>query len=468
MTGTAVRKTAVRPEAAAPGALLPGSGALPPEPGAVPSEPGTVPSGPGARLAALFDPGSLLFLVPAGDCGAVSGAGTLAGTPAAGFANDPRVQGGAMGSAGCAAIVAAYEHALSRGVPVIGLWHSGGARLREGAASLHAVGTVFNAMTQASGLVPQISVVLGPAAGGAAYGPALTDIVIMAKAASIFVTGPNVVRSVTGEDVDMARLGGPDPHSRRSGLAHLLAASGQEALSLARRTALLLAEQGKVDLAALASGGSAPVPAPAGRGPGPVPAPANSPGCGVRSLLRSLLDGPGLELHPAWAASLVTVLGRLAGRTVGVVASDPERLGGCLDAAAADKAARFVRMCDAFGVPLIVLVNTPGYLPGTAQERGGLARRGAKLMHAFAAAVVPRVTVVTGDAYGSAAVTLNSRALGATRVFAWPGARFGPGGDIPAASLADEVIHPAATREAVARVIALAPGGRGGHRNIPL
>jgi len=189
---------------------------------------------------------------------------------------------------------------------------------------------------------------------------------------------------------------------------------------------------------------------------------------GVTSLLRSLLDGPGLELHPAWAASIVTVLGRLAGRTVGVVASDPSRLGGSLDAAAADKAARFVRMCDAFGVPLVVLVNTPGYLPGTAQERGGLARRGAKLMHAFAAAVVPRVTVVTGKAYGSAAVTLNSRALGATRVFAWPGARFGPGEDGPAAALADEVIHPAATREAVARVIAVAPCGRGTHRNIPL
>ena len=438
MTDTAVSRTAVRPEAAASG---------------TPPDSGTVPTEPGARLAALFDPGSLRFLVPPGDCGAVSGTGTLAGTPAAGFANDPRVQGGAMGSAGCAAIVAAYQQALSVGVPVIGLWHSGGARLREGAASLHAVGTVFNAMTQASGLVPQISVVLGPAAGGAAYGPALTDIVIMAKAASIFVTGPGVVRSVTGEDVDMARLGGPDPHSRRSGLAHLLAASGQEALSLARRTALLLAEQGKVDLAAVT---------------GPLPAPGGCPERGVRSLLQSLLDGPGLGLHPAWAASIVTVLGRLAGRTVGVVASDPSRLGGCLDAAAADKAARFVRMCDAFGVPLIVLVNTPGYLPGTAQERGGLARRGAKLMHAFAAAVVPRVTVVTGDAYGSAAVTLNSRALGATRVFAWPGARFGPGGDGPAAALADEIIHPAATREAVARVIALAPCGRGAHRNIPL
>jgi acetyl-CoA/propionyl-CoA carboxylase carboxyl transferase subunit len=426
-------QTAVRREAAT-------CGALPPE--------------PGARLAALFDPGSLRFLVPPGDCGAVSGAGTLAGTPAAAFANDPRVQGGAMGTAGCAAIVAAYERALSGGAPVIGLWHSGGARLREGAASLHAVGTVFNAMTQASGLVPQISVVLGPAAGGAAYGPALTDIVIMVRSASIFVTGPGVVRSVTGEDVDMARLGGPGPHSRRSGLAHLLAASAQEALSLARRTGLLLAEQGKVDLSAVT-----------GRGPAAVPAPAGSPECDVKPLLRFLLDGPGLELHPAWAASLVTVLGRLAGRTVGVVASNPSRLGGFLDAAAADKAARFVRMCDAFGVPLIVLVNTPGYLPGTAQERGGLARRGAKLMHAFAAAVVPRVTVVTGQAFGSAAVTLNSRALGATRVFAWPGARFGPG---RADGLADETIHPAATREAVARAIALAPCGRGAHRNIPL
>jgi acetyl-CoA/propionyl-CoA carboxylase carboxyl transferase subunit len=260
----------------------------------------------------------------------------------------------------------------------------------------------------------------------------------------------------------MARLGGPGPHSRRSGLAHLLAGSGQEALSLARRTALLLAEQGTVDLPA------------AGRH-GPAAVPAGFPECDVKPLLSLVLDGPGLELHPAWAPSLVTVLGRLAGRTVGVVASNPSRLGGFLDAAAADKAARFVRMCDAFGVPLVVLVNTPGHLPGTAQERGGLVRRGAKLMHAFAAAVVPRVTVVTGKAYGSAAVTLNSRALGATRVFAWPGARFGPGhdgGDGPvdaqAAGLADEIIYPAVTREAVARAIALTPCGRGAHRNIPL
>src|SRR6266536_3871310 len=164
------------------------------------------------------------------------------------FASDPRVQGGAMGTAGCAAIVRAYDTAVARGEPVIGLWHSGGARLAEGVESLHAVGSVFAAMTKASGVVPQISVVLGPAAGGAAYGPALTDVVILSGHGRIFVTGPDVVRSVTGEDVDMARLGGPEPHSRRSGVVHVVTASDDEALARAREIALLLGQQGSVEL----------------------------------------------------------------------------------------------------------------------------------------------------------------------------------------------------------------------------
>ena len=173
----------------------------------------------------------------------LAGTGTIDGLPAVAFASDPRVQGGAMGSAGCAAIVAAYDHAIEAGAPVIGLWHSGGARLREGVESLHAVGTVFAAMTRASGQVPQISVVLGPAAGGAAYGPALTDLVILSEQGRIFVTGPDVVRSVTGEDVDSERLGGPEPHSRRSGVVHLVTATDAEAIGQARRLALLLGRQ---------------------------------------------------------------------------------------------------------------------------------------------------------------------------------------------------------------------------------
>jgi acetyl-CoA/propionyl-CoA carboxylase carboxyl transferase subunit len=415
------------------------------------------------------------------------------------FASDPRVQGGAMGSAGCAAIVAAYDHAIQTGAPVIGLWHSGGARLQEGVESLHAVGTVFAAMTRASGKVPQISVVLGAAAGGAAYGPALTDLVILSEHGRIFVTGPDVVRSVTGEDVDMARLGGPEPHSRRSGVVHVVTETDAEALSQARELALLLGRQEP------AAGSAQSVPdidlsvlLP------------ESPrrAYDVHPLITGVLDGPGIELHPRWAPNIVTELGRLGGRTVGVIANNPLRLGGCLDATSAEKAARFVRMCDAFGVPLVVLVDVPGYLPGVGQEWDGVVRRGAKLLHAFAEASVPRVTLVTRKAYGGAYIAMNSRALGATRVFAWPGAEIAVMGAVAAvrilhrrtlaeapaqqrheveAELAaeherqagglaraialgvvDEVVEPASTRQALASAIAAAPQRRGQHGNIPL
>src|SRR5579862_678362 len=204
-----------------------------------------LPRDPRERLAALFDPGTLELLPAEGDerSGVVAGVGLVHGSGAVAFASDSRVQGGAMGSGGCAAIVSAYAEAVTRGVPIVGLWHSGGARLAEGVASLHAVGTVFAAMTAASGRVPQISVVLGPAAGGAAYGPALTDIVILSGLGRIFVTGPDVVRSVTGEDVDMERLGGPEPHSRRSGVVHIVTPTDAEATMKARQLVELFGHQ---------------------------------------------------------------------------------------------------------------------------------------------------------------------------------------------------------------------------------
>jgi acetyl-CoA/propionyl-CoA carboxylase carboxyl transferase subunit len=455
---------------------------------------------PEVRLEALFDPGSVRLLTRRDASGEVAATGTIGGMTAVAFASDPRVQGGAMGSEGCAAIVAAYDEALAQGAPVIGLWHSGGARLREGVESLHAVGTVFAAMTRASGVIPQISVVLGAAAGGAAYGPALTDIVILSDHGRIFVTGPDVVRSVTGEDVDMARLGGPEPHSRRSGVVHLVAATDADALGQARRLATLLGQQGAVDVDQVAGQDGAELDQllPESR----------RRAYDVHPLLAGLLDAPGIELHPRWAPNVVTMLGRLAGRTVGIVANNPLRLGGCLDATSAEKAARFVRMCDALGVPLVVVVDVPGYLPGVGQEWDGVVRRGAKLLHAFAEATVPRVTLVTRKAYGGAYIAMNSRSLGATRVFAWPGAEVAVMGavaavrilhrrtlaDVPpdqlqeaearlagehereaggldrarALGVIDEVIEPATTRESVARAIAAAPQARGRHGNIPL
>jgi acetyl-CoA/propionyl-CoA carboxylase carboxyl transferase subunit len=472
---------------------------------AVPSQAGrpaaqlvVLPRDPRERLAALFDPGTLEMLPveTVERSGAVAGTGLVHGVNVVAFASDARVQGGAMGTAGCAAIVAAYSEAVSRGVPIVGLWHSGGARLAEGVASLHAVGTVFAAMTQASGRVPQISVVLGPAAGGAAYGPALTDIVILSGQGRIFVTGPDVVRSVTGEDVDMERLGGPEPHSRRSGVVHVVTETDAEALDRARLLAAMLSDQGKIAEDAEDRDLSGLLPDSARRA------------YDVHLLTGKLLDTPGVELHPRWAPNIVTILGRLAGRTVGVVASNPMRLGGCLDAASAEKAARFVRMCDAFGVPLVVLVDVPGYLPGVGQEWDGVVRRGAKLLHAFAEATVPRVTLVTRKAYGGAYIAMNSRALGATRVFAWPDAEIAVMGAVAAVRILhrrtlasvppeqlheaetrlaaeheatagglqravdlgviDAIIEPSQTRRELARAVANAPQLKGNHANIPL
>src|SRR5215472_854883 len=382
----------------------------------------SLPRDPVARLAALFDMGTMSLLPLAADgSGVVAATGLIEGSGAVAYASDPRVQGGAMGAEGCAVIVAAYNEAITRGVPIIGLLASGGARLAEGAASLHGVGTVFAAMTAASGVVPQISVVLGPAAGGAAYGPALTDVVILSNHGRIFVTGPDVVRSVTGEDVDMARLGGPEPHSRRSGVVHLVAQDDAEALSYARTLVALLSEQGKISPDAVAGRDlSGVLPESARRA------------YDVHGVTSRLLDEPGIELHPKWAPNIVTILGRLAGRTVGVIANNPMRLGGCLDSSAAEKAARFVRFCDAFGVPLVVVVDVPGYLPGVGQEWDGVVRRGAKLLQAFAEATVPRVTLVTRKAYGGAYIAMNSRSLGATRVFAWPGAELAVMGAVAA------------------------------------
>ena len=202
------------------------------------------PRNPKVRMAALFDSGSFTTITAEDDSGMLAGVGRINRGPAVAFASDPTVQGGAMGSAGCKVILAAYARALADSCPVVGLWHSGGARLREGVLSLHAVGEVFAIMTRASGRIPQISVVLGAAAGGAAYGPALTDIVIMGPAGRVFVTGPDVVRSVTGEEIDMERLGGPEPHGRRSGVVHVTTSTEAAALDKARQVASLLGQQG--------------------------------------------------------------------------------------------------------------------------------------------------------------------------------------------------------------------------------
>lgn len=460
------------------------------------------PRHPVSRLEALLDQGSLRLISDDDDSGMLAAVGTVHGTAVVAFCSDATVMGGAMGDLGCRVVVDAYHRALSDRVPIIGLWHSGGARLAEGVLSLHAVGRIFHSMTQASGRIPQISVVLGPAAGGAAYGPALTDVVILGPAGRIFVTGPDVVRSVTGEDVDMLRLGGPEPHGRRSGVVHIVSETEQAALDSARDLAALLGTQGGLRVDTVQDrdlGGLLPE--------------SRKRAYDVHPLVQGLLDDDTLvELHARWAPNIVTTLGRLGGRTVGVVANNPLRLGGCLDSLSAEKASRFVRMCDAFGIPLVVLVDVPGYLPGVGQEWDGVVRRGAKLLHAFAECVVPRVTLVTRKTYGGAYIAMNARSLGATRVFAWPDAEVAVMGAVAAVRIlhrrrlaevapdmrsrvetelaaeheriaggvdkaieigvVDEVVDPATTRSRIAGAIdaAIQSEGvqRGRHGNIPL
>jgi acetyl-CoA/propionyl-CoA carboxylase carboxyl transferase subunit len=451
------------------------------------------------RLGQLLDAGSMVALAPRDDSGVYAVRGTIHGCAVTAFCTDAMIMGGAMGAAGCRHIVDAIDTALRERIPVLGLWHCGGARLADGVEALDAVGLVFQAMIRASGRIPQISVVLGPAAGGAAYGPALTDLVIMSAAGRVFVTGPDVVRSVTGENVDMESLGGPDTHGRRSGVVHVITENDATALGEARRLTSLLAAQGTFELSALGPDPDLGALLPENR----------KRAYDVHPLVNGLLDQDSFfELHAKWAPNIVTGLGRLAGRTVGVIANNPLRLGGCLDSPSAEKAARFVRMCDAFGVPLVVLVDVPGYLPGVGQEWDGVVRRGAKLLHAFGEAVVPRLTLVTRKAYGGAYIAMNARSLGSNVVWAWPGAEVAvmgataavgilhrkklaaaPDGEREAlhAQLAaeheriaggvarareigvvDDVVPPEETRSRIATALAALPPARGAHGNIPL
>lgn len=464
----------------------------------------TDPRDPLGRLQRFFDPGTILPLHPRDKSGVLAAIGEVDGVRTVAYCSDATVMGGAMGVEGCKHIVDAIDTAIDSGVPVVGLWHSGGARLAEGVEALHAVGLVFEAMVRASGLVPQISVVLGFAAGGAAYGPALTDIVIMAPEGRVFVTGPDVVRSVTGENVDMATLGGPTTHFKKSGVCHIAADDEADALHRARRLVSMFAEQGEFDLAAAAHGDidlQAMLPESAKRA------------YDVKPIIHELLDNVDgessfEELQGGYARSMVVGLGRLGGRTVGVLANNPLRLGGCLNSESAEKASRFVRLCDAFGIPLIVVTDVPGYLPGVAQEYEGVVRRGAKLLHAFAEARVPRVTLVTRKIYGGAYIAMNARALGATAVYAWPGSEVAVMGAKAAVGIlhkkalaaapdderealharltleheqiaggvdravaigvVDEVIDPARTRSILAAALAAAPARASHHKNIPL
>jgi len=382
------------------------------------------------RLEALTDPGSLQLLrtqVRSHRMGeqARPGDGLLAaharvdGRQIYCYAQDSSYAGGSLGEAHAETLSGLLRLAGRARVPVIGFIESAGARMQEGLAALSGYGSVFREHVRLSGLVPQIAIVCGPSAGGSSYGPALNDFVIMTDRASMFLTGPGVVREVTGEDIDMTSLGGARVHER-NGVCHFTAPTEADAALMARDLLDYLPQH-----AGESPQMSATVPAP---GPSPdraVPAQARKV-YDMRRVAAALVDGGHLlEVSPRWSRNIVCALARLEGRAVGIVANQPRHLGGVLDADAAQKAARFVRMCNSFGVPLIVLVDTPGFMPGSRQEKDGVIRHGAKLLHAFAEATVPSVTVILRKAFGGAFIAMNSRTLGADYVFAWPQVELG-------------------------------------------
>jgi acetyl-CoA carboxylase carboxyltransferase component len=406
------------------------------------------PELPLAQLQRLCDPGSFRSLrtgvssvrlgerAAPGD-GVVSGAGEIGGRPVFCYAQDPSFLGGSLGEVHADTIVRLLRMAGDAGAPVVGFVRSGGARLQEGHSALAGYGRIFRASVELSRRVPQISILDGVSAGGGAYSPALTDFVVMTEAARMFLTGPQVVREALGEEIGMEALGGPRVHGR-NGVCQLVAADSAAAIESARSLLGLLP----------ASIGSPPTPAPpvapAGADPGVV-APANPRKVyDVRDVVDALFDaGSLLELSPRWAPNMVTAYARLDGRPVAILANQPRSLGGVIDAVAAEKAALFVASCDRFRLPLVVLVDTPGFMPGRRQEELGVIRHGAALLHAFAAASIPKLTVVLRKAFGGAAITMNSKDLGADLVFSWPGAQIG----IMAARQAVGIVHRRALAE---------------------
>jgi acetyl-CoA carboxylase carboxyltransferase component len=370
-----------------------------------------------ARLELLFDPGTFRPIRTAVGDGVLSGSGRVQGRPVCAWAQDGAFKGGSLGAAGGETIARTIQRADALGVPVVGFPHSGGARLQEGVAALSAYAAIFRAQALAS--VPIISVVSGPCAGGAAYSPTLGDFVVMTEEAVMFLTGPKIIERVTREVISSSELGGPKVQGA-NGVSHLVARDDVHAAELTRELLLYLpARIGEP--APLLAPGDAP-----GHDPGDALPESDRRVYDVRDVATALLDrGALLELAPKWARNLVVGFGRIEGRTVGVIANQPRHLGGCLDAASAEKGAWFVNLCNRFGLPLVVLSDTPGFLPGAAQEQAAVLRHGASLLRAFAQATVPRVTVTLRQAYGGAHIVMNSRDLGATLTLAWPQSRIG-------------------------------------------
>jgi propionyl-CoA carboxylase beta chain len=351
--------------------------------------------------------------------GVVTGHGLIEGRLVFVFSQDFTVFGGSLSEAYAEKICKVMDLAMKVGAPIVGLNDSGGARIQEGVASLGGYAEIFLRNTLASGVVPQLSVVMGPCAGGAVYSPAITDFTIMVEGTSyMFVTGPNVVRAVTHEDVDAERLGGALTHTTRSGVAHLAAHDEAEALAVTRRILSYL-PQNNVDGPPVI-GTRDPIDRQDTALNAIVPDDPSKP-YDMHQVIDGVVDdGDFLEIQPGWAQNIIVGFARLDGRSIGVVAQQPAVLAGALDIDASTKAARFVRTCDCFNIPLVTFVDVPGFLPGVDQEDGGIIRHGAKLLFAYSEATVPKLTVITRKAYGGAYDVMSSKHIGGDMNFAWP------------------------------------------------
>ena len=409
------------------------------------------------RIDQLLDPGSFVELDaltrhrstnfgmdakrPFGD-GVVTGTGTIDGRPVAVFSQDATVFGGALGEVYGEKIVKVMDLAVKIGCPVVGINDGGGARIQEGVVALGLYGDIFVRNVRSSGVIPQISLVMGACAGGAVYSPAITDFTVMVdKTSHMFITGPDIIKTVTGEDVDFEELGGGRAHNTKSGVAHYLADDEDDAFAYVKELLGYLPSNN------LSEPPVYPAPEPTAGSivdgltdsdlelDSIIPDSANTP-YDIREVITRVVDeGEFLEVHELFAPNIVVGYARVDGRSVGVVANQPTQFAGCLDIDASEKAARFVRTCDAFNIPVLTFVDVPGFLPGTEQEWNGIIRRGAKLIYAYAEATVPKVTVITRKAYGGAYDVMGSKHLGADINVAWPTAQIAVTGSAGAVSI---------------------------------
>ena len=391
------------------------------------------------RIEALLDPGSFQQMDglarhrsyafgldknrPYGD-GVITGYGTIDGRPICVFAQDFTVFGGSLGEVFGEKIVKVMDLALKTGCPIIGINDSGGARIQEGVVSLGLYGEIFHRNVQASGVIPQISLIMGPCAGGAVYSPALTDFIVMVdKTSHMFITGPDVIKTVTGEDVEFEELGGAHTHNSKSGVAHYMATDETDAFDYVRALLSYLPSNNLDESPSYDVEGDLEVNDHDRELDALIPDSPNQPYDMHQVIEHVLDDDEFLEVQPLFAPNIICGFGRVEGRSVGVVANQPMQFAGTLDIDASEKAARFVRTCDAFNVPVLTFVDVPGFLPGADQEWDGIIRRGAKLIYAYSEATVPLVTVITRKAYGGAYDVMGSKHLGADINLAWPTAQ---------------------------------------------